>query len=436
MGGRRDEEREGNAVNVRLRLAEISGRIGHEALAFGALRGLTLIAGIVALLIVPLSPEHQLHLAPLLAAFVAYNAALLAVLARWPEEARAIFLATLAADLALVFLLVWFTGGSGSHFYLLFYLLVTVNAYYFGPGIGLLAAALAAALLAAANWLALATESWSHLGGRATVLGILALALGHVAARERAARARVERLNVEMDAAMASLARAEQLAAVGRLSAKVAHEIRSPLGAISLNVDVLGEVIREPGEAAATEAAEILQGIRDEVRALTELTEEYLIAARLPSPRPEKDSLNDLVLELVAFLRALAARQGVTITVEADPALPVFSFDRAMMRQALRNLIKNSLEVLPGGGHIYVRTAVRDEGMLITVADDGRGIEPAVAERLSEPFFTTKPGGTGLGLSITDQIIRQHGGELRWGSRPGGGAEFTIRLPLGASVDA
>ena len=174
-----------HVVNIGSIVSVIRERLASEAMTFGLLRGLTLVGGMAALFIVPLRPEHQLHLAPLLAGFIVYNAAVLVVLARWTDEARMVFLATLAADLALVFLLVWFTGGGGSHFYLLFYLLVTINAYYFGPGIGVSAAVLASGLLATANWLAPEPDSWSQIGARAIVLGVIAVALGHVAVRER-----------------------------------------------------------------------------------------------------------------------------------------------------------------------------------------------------------------------------------------------------------
>ena len=422
-------------MRIGLTVAMIRKRIGSEAMAFGVLRGLTLVGGMAALFIVPLRPEHQLHLAPLLAGFIAYNAAVAVVLARWADEARIIFLATLAADLALVFLLVWFTGGGGSHFYLLFFLLVTINAYYFGPGIGVLAAVLAAGLLATANWLVPEPDSWSQVGARAIILGVIAVALGRVAVQERAARAKAERLNQEMEAAMGRLARAEQLAAVGRLSAKMAHEVRNPLGAISLNVDMLGDIIRGLTGPAGGEAQEVLHGIRQEVRALADLTEEYLIAARLPRPRLEKDSVNELVTELVDFLRPVAARQGVSIAVSLDEDLPSLSFDGAMLRQAMRNLIRNAMEVLPNGGRVELSTRCEGHDAVITVADNGPGIVPDAADRLFEPFFTTKPGGTGLGLSIAEQIVREHGGEISLASQPDTGARFVIRLPLRLDAD-
>ena len=419
-----------------LTLTAIAERMHTEASIFGVLRGLTLVGGLAACFIVPLRPEHHLHRAELLAGFIVYNAALVVVLGRWAREARAIFLATLAADLALVFLLVWLTGGGQSQFSLLFYLLVMLNAYYFGPGIGVLAAGLASGLLAAANWLAQPPDAWPHVASHGIVLGIVALALGYIAGRERAARASVERLNQELNVAMARLTRAEQLAAVGRLSAKVAHEVRNPLGAISLNVDMLEEIIRGVTGPAAGEADEVFGGIRREVRALAELTDEYLVAARLPRPRLEKDSLQELVTELLDFLRPVAARQRITVVVKLDESLPSLPFDRTMLRQALRNLIRNAMDVLPTGGRIEVSTGRAGPDATITVADNGPGIAPDAAGRLFEPFFTTKPGGTGLGLSIAEEIVRAHGGEISWAGRPGAGARFVIRLPVGADADA
>ena len=417
-------------------LTAIAERLHTEAALFGVLRGLTLVGGLAACFIVPLRPEHHLHRAELLAGFIVYNAALLVVLGRWAREARAIFLATLAADLALVFLLVWLTGGGQSQFSLLFYLLVMLNAYYFGPGIGVLAAGLASGLLAVANWLAQPPDAWPHVASHGIVLGIVALALGYIAARERAARAGVERLNQDLNAALARLTRAEQLATVGRLSAKIAHEVRNPLGAISLNVEMLEEIVRGVTGPAADDAHEVFRGIRQEVRALAELTDEYLVAARLPRPRLEKDSLQELVTELLDFLRPVAARHRISFAVRLDESLPSLPFDRTMLRQALRNLIRNAMDVLPTGGRIEVSTGRAGPDATITVADNGPGIASDAVGRLFEPFFTTKPGGTGLGLSIAEEIVRAHGGGISWASRPGAGTRFVIRLPVGADADA
>jgi signal transduction histidine kinase len=405
-------------------------RLSEDARTYTVLRSLTLLGGVAALFLVPLRLEHQRHLAPLLGAFVLYKAVAFVVLARWTARARTIFLGTVAADLVFVFLLVWFTGAAESHFYLLFYPLVALDAYYFGPGIGIAAALAASVLLGTANWLASPLAPWVHLAARASLLALLALALGHVAARERVARARAEQLTQEVRAASARLVQAEQLAAVGRLSARIAHEVRNPLGAITLNVDMLADIVRACPGPAMSEAQDLLCGIREELRGLAVLTDEYRVAARLPRPRFEEDSLNDLVTEVVGFLRPLAERQGVRLGLDLDPAVPAFRFDRDLLKQALRNLMKNGLEALPRGGRIDVRTGCEGDTAVIAVSDDGPGIAPEVAGRLFEPFFTTKPRGTGLGLSLAREVAREHGGELTWMSKPGAGTEFLLRLGL------
>jgi len=405
-----------------------------DALVFAVLRSLAMAGGVVALLLVPLRPEHQGHLAPLVAGFATYTAASLAVLLWRPERAWAIGLATLAADLGFVFLLVWFTGGSESHFYLLFYPLVSLNAYYFGPGLGILGAAVASGLLGAANAVG-PSAPWTHVGARAALLGLLGLALGHVAARERAARAEAERLARAVEAATTRLVQAEQLATVGRLSAKMAHEVRNPLGVITLNLDMLGDLVGQCPGPAMGEAHELLRGIREEVRGLAALTDEYLVAARLRRPRREKDSLNDLVAELVVFLRPLADRHGITLGSELGEALPPVAFDRSLLRQALHNLVANALEAAPRGGRVRVQTDADAEAVVVRVTDDGPGVAAEVAARLGEPFVTTKTRGTGLGLSIARQILHEHGGDVTWRNPPGGGAEFALRLPLGGSTD-
>lgn len=194
---------------------------------------------------------------------------------------------------------------------------------------------------------------------------------------------------------------------------------------------MLRDIVRRLSGPAREEAQELLRSIQEEIRAVANLTEEYLIAARIPAPRLEQDSLNELLTELIGFLRPVAERQGVTIAVTLDAGLPLLPFDRSMVRQAVRNLIKNSLEALPKGGRIVVSARREGQEAVITVSDNGPGIGGEVAERLFEPFFTTKREGTGLGLSIAQQIAREHGGVLTWASRPGAGAQFILRFPLG-----
>jgi signal transduction histidine kinase len=108
--------------------------------------------------------------------------------------------------------------------------------------------------------------------------------------------------------------------------------------------------------------------------------------------------------------------------------------DRGLLRQAIHNLVKNGMEALSRGGELTIASQLAGDAVDLRVSDTGDGIQREVAEQLFEPFFTTKPQGTGLGLSIARQITEEHGGDLRWENRAGGGATFIIRLPLRRSA--
>jgi signal transduction histidine kinase len=412
-------------------------RLAPDALAFAVLRGLTMIGGFAALSIVPLRPEHQVHLIPLLGVFIVYKAALFALLFLRPGHARGIFLATLGADLGIVFVLVWFTGGGESHFYLLFSLLVALNAYHFGYKVGVLAAAGSAGLMIVANVLVTPPAPWAHIGARAMLFGLLGLALGHIADRERAARADAEAVNGELRAALADVReaqhralRAERLAAAGQISARMAHEVRSPISAIGLNVELLEEILAQCPEPTGGEAGDLVRGIRAEVKRLADLTDEYLTFGRLPQARPEEDSVDDMIEEMVGFVRPAAERRGVALKAEVDPPLPLLPFDRDLVRRAVLNLVRNALDATPREGQVSVAARREGDRIAIAVSDSGRGIAAQDAPRLFDPFFTTKPRGTGLGLVIARQIAEEHGGTLTWENVPDGGARFTLRLPL------
>ena len=178
------------------------------------------------------------------------------------------------------------------------------------------------------------------------------------------------------------------------------------------------------------EAGGLVTSIRDQVNTLDALTEEYLAFARFPKAHFEEESINQLVEELAAFVRPVADRQGLTMHVKTDPAVPMMEIDRALLRQAILNLVKNGQEALSRGGALTISSEALGDAVEIAVADTGPGIAPEVGGRLFEQFFTTKPQGTGLGLYITRQIIEEHGGTLRWESARGAGTTFTASLPI------
>jgi signal transduction histidine kinase len=408
---------------------------------FAVLLAAAMVGGLATLGLDPLRTRERIDLYSLVVWFALYKVGVFALVTVHPRSTRSIFLGALGIDLLLVFVLIFLTGGGYSLFYLLFFPLVAVNAYYFGPWLGLAAALIAGGLYAAAAALATPWVGWTPVTILAVLFGLPAVTVGIVAVRERGARSEVERLNAELtgtlnrlQAAQQELLVAERMATVGRLSLKVAHEVRNPIAAIELNAELLQDIVRGQAGTERDEATGLVAAIRDQVNTLDALTEEYLAFARFPKPHFEEESINHLLEELAAFVRPMATRQGLTIDVATDSGVPMMEIDRGLLRQAILNLVKNAMEALSRGGAVTLESRSDGEAVEIAVSDTGGGITSEVAGHLFEPFFTTKPQGTGLGLSITRQIIEEHGGELIWHNRADAGATFAIRLPIKRSA--
>ncbi len=404
---------------------------------FAVLLAVVMVGGLATVGLVPLRPRYRIDLYSLVFWFAAYKVCVFALVTVNPRATRAIFVGALGIDLILVFTLLYLTGGGDSPFVNLFYPLVAVNAYYFGRSVGLLLTLVAGLLYWTAARLAPPDAAWTAVLFLMGLIGLPAFALGHVAERERRGRAEVERLNAELTGTLSRLQTAQQellvaerMATVGRVSLKVAHEVRNPISAIELNAEMLGDIVRGRSGADMDEAAGLVTAIRDQVNALDALTEEYLAFARFPKPNFEEESVNQLVQELADFIRPVATRQGLVVRVEIDTNVPTMEVDRGLLRQAILNLVKNGQEALSTGGELTIASHFDGDAVEIAVSDTGAGIPEAVGARLFEQFFTTKPQGTGLGLSIARQIAEEHGGEIRWANRAGRGATFTIRLPL------
>jgi signal transduction histidine kinase len=405
---------------------------------FAFLLAVVMVGGLATLGLAPLRPRFQIDVYSVVLWFALYKAGILALVTVNPRGTRTIFVGALAVDMMLVFALLYLTGGGDSPYVNLFYPLVAINAYYFGRWVGLLLTVLGPGLLYwLAAWMAPPEAAWTAVVILMGQVGLPAFALGHVADRERRARVEVERLNAgltetltRLQAAQQELVVAERMATVGRLSLKVAHEVRNPIAAIELNAEILGDIVRDRPEPEMHEAIGLVTAIREQVVALDALTEEYLAFARFPRPQFEEDSVNEMVASAVEFVRPLATRQGINVHLSIDPAVPPMAIDRSLLRQAILNLVKNGQEALSQGGTLTISTMCSGDTVEITVSDTGPGITPEVGRRLFEPFFTTKPQGTGLGLSITRQIVEEHGGQLRWSSTPGAGATFTLVLPV------
>ena len=224
------------------------------------------------------------------------------------------------------------------------------------------------------------------------------------------------------------LVRSERLAAVGKLSAMITHEIRNPLSAIGLNAELLDDELAGNDEGRA-----LCQAIHKEVDRLTAITEEYLSFGKLPKPKIASEHVNAIVDALASFVREDLAHKQVELVVELADNDPIALVDSAQLRQCLVNLVRNATEAVSvkGGGKVTLRTHRAGDRVVIEVEDTGVGIAPEVLPRLFDTFFSTKEGGSGLGLALTQQIVKDHGGDLAVESVVGEGTTFTVSIPRG-----
>jgi two-component system sensor histidine kinase PilS (NtrC family) len=221
--------------------------------------------------------------------------------------------------------------------------------------------------------------------------------------------------------------RQDRLAAIGRMAASIAHEIRNPLAAMRGSIQMLRADME--GESSQTELMEII--LRESDR-LNRIISDFLSYARPRSIIQSKVDVGDLLRQTFTLLRHSAEIHESQIIEEAVPATPVLAnADSEQLQQVFWNLARNALQAmpLPNGGTLRATVAKHGQNRLrIAFSDTGRGMSPEQVEHLFEPFSSTT-GGTGLGLSIVYQIIRDHGGTINVRSREGQGTTITIELP-------
>ncbi|NMO21668.1 GAF domain-containing protein [Pyxidicoccus fallax] len=235
---------------------------------------------------------------------------------------------------------------------------------------------------------------------------------------------------VELARTQAQLVRRERLAALGELSAVVAHEVRNPLGAIFNSVASIRRII-----GPESPAIQLVDIVGEEADRLNRIVADLLTFARPPAPHPYAVPLSPLVEDAVRGALAEAAGK-VRVELDLSDDVPSVTVDERMMRQAFLNLAINAVQAMPQGGLLRasVRRAPGSPEVEVQFADSGPGISPEVRARIFEPFFTTKAKGTGLGLAVVKRIIESHQGRVALDSQPGRGTTFRLYLPLDASA--
>lgn len=346
--------------------------------------------------------------------------------------------------LCIGYLLVGYTGGVTSSYYLVLALPVISAAATLG-----VVGTIAYTLLACCAYLSFLHPyfiDWSQwvlpqdqireLSLRVIFLALIgflayrvAEAKGKEARRYQEVAEQLAAANQSLKEAEAAVNRSERLAALGQMSAGLAHELRNPLGTIRASA----EMLRKSNTAGNPVAAELADFIASEADRTNSLITRFLEFARPLEIHAQKADLADVLDRAVEQFQRGASGSRVSIYKNYSPDILPFPFDAELMERVFFNLIANAAEASPPDGAVTVKTRPAGENAEISVIDRGAGIDPKDRESIFNPFFTTKSEGVGLGLAIVSQIVDQHGGTMSVESELGKGSVFRVFLPMGGS---
>jgi len=347
--------------------------------------------------------------------------------------------AALGIKLLFCYLLIGYTGALNSSYFLVLLLPVVSAATTMGGW-----ATVAVTLLASASFLSfllfLNLEDlsrylfdWKELFLRVVflpVVGLLTFQLAKAnrleARKSQATAQELARANEELVKAEAAVRRSERLAALGQLTAGLAHELRNPLGTIRASAEMLKKVSGENNPVGR----EMTEYITSEVDRANSLVTRFLEFARPLPLKPVATDVHEVIDRAVQQYERSADRPEVSVYKNYDPTVRPVPLDGEWMERVFYNLLRNAAEASPAGGSITVKTRPVDGFIEIAVIDRGSGITPEHLESIFNPFFTTKPSGVGLGLAIVSKIIDEHGGRILVESEPGHGSVFRVLLPV------
>lgn len=228
----------------------------------------------------------------------------------------------------------------------------------------------------------------------------------------------------ELKVLEARMRQSDRLAALGTLSAGLAHEIRNPLAAVKTFVQLLPKKITSP-----TFFDKFQVTVPRELNRINDLIENLLQLARPPKLKFKMTPLTDSLAEAADLYRDKLEAANITLEIQKEEPLPELWADATHLIRAFSNLILNAKEAMPDGGGLTITVQPLENGVQLQFIDTGMGMDQATKENIFNPFFTTKDKGTGLGLAMTHKIIEEHGGDIQVSSSPGQGTTFTLKLP-------
>lgn len=265
----------------------------------------------------------------------------------------------------------------------------------------------------------------AYFGLTFAALGFL---LGTVAEGRRRERAAAERIRVQaehIDAARERLRQSEKLAALGQLAAAVAHEVRNPLGVIRSAAQEIQDSL-----ADSDRGRRACSFITAEIDRLNNVIASLLAFARPLKMEPDEIAIGEIFDRALLLANEPLASRRIRFHRSEAAGLPAVRADRDLLSQVLLGLLDNAARAVPDGGEVTLEACAAGGAVEVAVSDNGPGVPAELRARVFEPFFTTRAGGTGLGLAIARQIVEAHGGRIDAGERPGGGARFSLSIPV------
>jgi two-component system sensor histidine kinase HydH len=263
---------------------------------------------------------------------------------------------------------------------------------------------------------------------RMVILIVVGFLVNQLAEASRRETRRFQETAAKLETAVAQVRRSERLAALGQLTAGLAHELRNPLGTMKTSAELLARSVSKENPIAQ----EMAGYISTEVDRTNSLITRFLDFARPQHLRLEAGDIGTVLDQAIAsFNRERpASLAGIEIYKNYSPGIPPVKFDAELLERVFSNLILNAAQASPPGGVVTVKTQLLDDNVEVCVIDRGTGIEAKDLESIFNPFFTTKPDGVGLGLAICSKIVDEHGGHITVESSAGEGSVFHVVLPL------
>ncbi len=234
----------------------------------------------------------------------------------------------------------------------------------------------------------------------------------------------------EHNANEAKMRRSENLASMTTMAAGVAHEIKNPLAAMGIHLQLLKKAFSRKESLTYDDAQRYIDVLEEEITRLNSIVVDFLFAVRPLDTRLRLGSVMKTLKEVTAFVEPELAENKVTLVCDVSPSLPKLEFDENLLKQVLLNLIKNAMNAMESGGRLTLRARPDGNQVLISVQDTGIGMDDETLQKIFEPYYTNKATGTGLGLTVVYKIMKEHRGDITVESKLGEGSTFTLSFPI------